>query len=841
MSNPFPRAAALPAGAIALAAGTMVGLGTDHQAWTGPPALEGWLDAFLVIGAVLAVTSAAALWAAGPRLGSVMLACSACAVLGLVVGTHDARTWHRCRLALGVTHHQARALVELHGTVVTAPDAARVPDRDLQPLAADRRAVRFTLGAIHGPHGEPWPDRATINARIGVGSTDLAIGDRIRVTGWITPMRPPTNPGGYDMARWARSRFVVGSLFIDSPDLVRRTGHDPRPVDLWKHLLVRRLERLVDGMAPDLAALCVAMTLGPTSAPMDDIAADCQVTGMTHVLALSGFNVGLLLALAARVLVLLPARGPPRAALLVACAAVFMASASAGISADRAALAAMVASGAAGFGGRVRAWHAASIVMVAIVLATPCALLDIGFQLSAVVALALAAWAHRAPWLAESLVRCVVRGPGPLAPPTRTRSTMQALVAAMIVGTIAFLASTPIVLHHFGSITPLVVPGSIVAAPLSAAIVTLCTIGLVASAVSVGLASWITVPAGWCAAAFAILADGLASFTAAAWSVEPIHGLACTGALACLVLAMRRIRAVHRPSTAPWLAPPLLALVWWAWPGRFDLRVTVLDVGNGSAWVVEYGDEAFLVDAGSLDAPDVGARAILPALRSLGIGRLSAMSLSHADLDHLNGMPAILERLPVDRLWTTRAVIEGACDGTPSARVLDAAGAVGAVPIGIECGDAMRIGAGTWSALHPAADTRPFPRNESSLVWFVRVGHATLLLTGDVEEQGARRVHAAIEAHSRPGDLMLVELPHHGSFRPGVATLLERLRPAWIGQSTGPARIMRDRWAFLDATSLRSVTARDGAVRVTIDGASMRVERWDHGWKTVPEAIKALR
>jgi hypothetical protein len=71
--------------------------------------------------------------------------------------------------------------------------------------------------------------------------------------------------------------------------------------------------------------------------------------------------------------------------------------------------------------------------------------------------------------------------------------------------------------------------------------------------------------------------------------------------------------------------------------------------------------------------------------------------------------------------------------------------------------------------------------------------------------------------------------------------LLERLRPAWIGQSTGPARITRDRWAFLDATTLRSVTARDGAVRVTIDGASMRVERWDHGWKTVPEAIKALR
>jgi beta-lactamase superfamily II metal-dependent hydrolase len=106
----------------------------------------------------------------------------------------------------------------------------------------------------------------------------------------------------------------------------------------------------------------------------------------------------------------------------------------------------------------------------------------------------------------------------------------------------------------------------------------------------------------------------------------------------------------------------------------------------------------------------------------------------------------------------------------------------------------------------------------------------SLLLTGDIEEDGSRRVRAGINGAIRKENTLLMELPHHGSFRPGVASLIEHLKPAWIGQSTGPARLVRDRWAWIDATTPRSVTARDGAVRVTIRDGAMTVERWEHGW-----------
>jgi len=818
----------------------MVALGTDHHAWLAPPALHAWgaaLPAFTAVLVMVAMVCAACM---PLTRGVVVLVLAACASLGLVLGTHDARSWHMCVESLGIGHPGARTLVTLTATVVAAPEPARLADPLMEPLAADRRAVRFTLGSITGADGVPWPDRATINARIASTHTDLAIGDRVMVKGWISPMRTSSNPGGYDMSRWARSRFVLGSLFIESNDLVDRIGYDHQPIEGWRRMIVLRLQSIVSTMAPEHAALCVAMTLGPTGAPMDDIASDCQVTGMTHVLALSGFNVGLLLGLAARLLSFTACRGSVRAVALVACAALFMLSASAGISADRAAVAAMVVSASAGMARGIKAWHAASTVATIIVADAPSALLDIGFQLSVVVAAALAAWAGRAPSLAS---RCTGRflGAAPSDPwVDRVRKATEWCIAATIVGTIAFLASAPIVMHHFGLVNPLVVPGSIMAAPLSAAIVTLCTIALVVGMVSTVAAAWIVVPASWCAAAFAALADSLARVTCAAWSVEPIHGLACISALICLVLALRRpppqrgsTRIACAAARQVWFLPPMVALAWWAWPAHFDLRVTMLDVGNGSAWIVEHGETVVLVDGGSLDVPDVGARTIVPALRALGIDQLTMVSLSHADIDHLNGLPGVLERLPIGCLVTTACVIEGSCDGTASGRVLSAAWPVGCPPMGIESGDALEFPGVSWSALHPGRDVQPFPRNESSLVWLVDAPGCSPLLTGDIEEDGARRVHAAMDDLPPARKPIVMELPHHGSFRPGVASLIERLKPAWIGQSTGPARLAQDRWSWIDASTIRSVTARDGAVRITARGGCLSVERWERGWQTL--------
>lgn len=795
----MPAPVVLPGLAIALATGVMLAVGTNEDAWLAPPSFARAHDALLAC-ALAGAAIASALWCVkGVTPATVAVGWCAALLLGAAHGTNDALAWRACLDAAGVAHPEARSMILIEGTVLTAPQAARRADPLMEPLAHERTAVRFVLGRLatasptDASAPTPWPSGAQLLVRLAVGSSPLAIGDRIAVRGWVTPMRPASNPGGYDMSRWGRSRWVVASMFVESTALIERVGSDPQPLACWRNHLVRRLTHVLRDAPADASALGVAMTLGPTSAPMDAIAADCQVTGMTHVIALSGFNVGLLLAMAGRALAATPLRGVARGAVLAACAVLFIISATAGFSADRAGVAALVVAVAGGSGYRVRVWSAAGIVVICMVVLTPAAVLDIGFQLSVVVALVLASWG----W--------------------RTQA-------------VAFLASTPIVLHHFGAFTPLVVPGSLVAAPMSAVVVTLCTLALIVDGVVpvVGAAAGalITVPATWAASAFAWFADALASLHWASWSVDPIPGWVCVGTLASLAAALH----LRKPW---WLLVWLVAFCWWAWPARFDLRVTMLDVANGSAWVVEHQGAAALIDAGSLDVPDVGARTVVPALRALGITRLDAVSLSHADLDHLNALPEVFTRLPVKRFLTTAMVVQGACDGTPSARVLDAAASQGCVPEAIEAMDLVWLGESPWHALHPLPGAPPFPRNESSLSWLVGDHRGQLLLCGDIEEGGSLRVLRALGSARQGSAPLLMELPHHGSFRPGVAKLIEAACPQWIGQSTGPARLVRDRWAWLDRTVARHATARDGAVRVTIMDGSVTVERWSGGWRPI--------
>jgi len=173
----------LPAVAVALAAGTMVALGTDHHAWMAAPLLGAWgvalpaCTAFLVLGAAACVASVPL------TRGILVLVLAACVSLGLVLGTHDARSWHRCMQSLGVTHPDARTLVALTGTVVTAPEPSRLADPVMEPLASDRRAVRFALGSIcsgDGVRGRDMP-RSTCASRVPTPTWRSATASRSRV------------------------------------------------------------------------------------------------------------------------------------------------------------------------------------------------------------------------------------------------------------------------------------------------------------------------------------------------------------------------------------------------------------------------------------------------------------------------------------------------------------------------------------------------------------------------------------------------------------------------------------------------------------------------------------
>jgi competence protein ComEC len=83
-------------------------------------------------------------------------------------------------------------------------------------------------------------------------------------------------------------------------------------------------------------------------------------------------------------------------------------------------------------------------------------------------------------------------------------------------------------------------------------------------------------------------------------------------------------------------------------------EVTFFDVGQGSAIMIRSEDKVVLFDAGPQQSieSDAGSNTIVPALRLLGIRKIDLLVLSHLDAGHIGGLNAILDAMPIEKIWT---------------------------------------------------------------------------------------------------------------------------------------------------------------------------------------------
>src|SRR5262249_21907770 len=159
------------------------------------------------------------------------------------------------------------------------------------------------------------------------------------------------------------------------------------------------------------------------------------------------------------------------------------------------------------------------------------------------------------------------------------------------------------------------------------------------------------------------------------------------------------------------------------------------------------------------------------ALRALGVGALDLLVVSHGDLDHRGGVPAVLRALPVREVWLPL----GASQDGAFAELREAARAAG-VPV-------RERGAGSPPARLGDLAVAPFwrsaaagglSRNDRSLVVRVEWAGRRVLLPGDLEAAG----EGALLASGADLRADVLKLPHHGSRTSSTAALLARVAPA---------------------------------------------------------------
>lgn len=260
-----------------------------------------------------------------------------------------------------------------------------------------------------------------------------------------------------------------------------------------------------------------------------------------------------------------------------------------------------------------------------------------------------------------------------------------------------------------------------------------------------------------------------------------------------------------------------------------SLRLTFLSVGQSESTLLELPDgRTMLIDGGGYlfeTESDFGERYLLPALRTLGVKKIDYLVLSHPHPDHLGGLPAVAEQMPVGEFW------QGPWQGSsPDYWRLRGALKQHKVPLRILAGgDQPLVGNNlTIKVYAPFVAEKSFKQlagdNEDSLVLAINYGYFSALFTGDA----GLPTEQAMAEQGLPPSVTLLKVGHHGSRSATGEPFLERLKPELAVISVGrgnrfglPTAEVVGRLVRHNVQLYR--TDQDGTIRVETDGIVSRI------------------
>ncbi|MGA8044673.1 MAG: ComEC/Rec2 family competence protein [Dermatophilaceae bacterium] len=708
-------------------------------------------------------------WALAWSSGTGLVVGGLLVALGLVVVRRSASVGLTCLVT---------ALVVLPGALHTwREDAGPVEELARSGSVAQVTARVLAEPIVLGGVGE----RTRVLVRVRLLSVDAR--------GYRTSVSTPVLVRGderWGMLQWRESvRFTARLRAADDGSAERAvlTPLGPPVVDPHRTPLLAasdhvrsRLRVAVDSLPRDARALVPALVVGDTTLTPDELTEAMRATGMSHLSAVSGSNLAILLTAVMAVVVHTSLRRRTRVVIGLGVIVAFIVIARPEPSVLRAA--AMGAVGVLAFS-RARAsagLPALGATVVALLVVDPWLARSYGFVLSTLATLGLILFAR--PW-GRAIHRRL---------PARAR--LPPVVGdALAIPVAAHVMTAPVVVLLQGSVSTIGVVANLLAAPLVAP----ATLGGALTALVAALWS----PAGgvlaWTAALPAWLIARIARWAVTVpggtlpWPDGP-PGALLLAALSLLLLASGPwLLWLSRTRPTPFAVTGALALaVSWpvgtlTWPPP-GWRVVVCDVGQGDGIVVASGPgRAVVVDTG----PDSGA--VSPCLRRLEVTHVDAVVLTHFDADHISGLADLVARWPV-----TEILVSPVAEPPEGAEQVTRVAADHRIPlVELRVGDRLVWDEATATVWWPS---RPIHSgsmsNNASVVLAVETGpppspgepdrRVRALLLGDVEREAGAAILTRLRREPAWQDfadrLDLVKTPHHGS--PNIDETLVRALPA---------------------------------------------------------------
>ncbi len=661
-------------------------------------------------------------------------------------------------------------------------------------------------------------------------------GDRIHAVGSFRPAQvgyrnpvTPSNDGPLG------PRETAGRLAVESPaDLqIQAPEGGPRMWRVFLGALARwrqnARQQLLGAGGDTAGPLLLAIVLGDTAETTPSQYRVFRRSGLLHLFSVSGLHAGII-ALALYAL-LAPVPIPHRVRTLTIAAGVFVYAGLVGFRLPVVRTAIMVTALCLQGWLRRPTDQLSRLVFAALVILSlwPGSLFEVGFQLSF---LAVFTFIVFSPLVTEWIPLGAIshRGVRPW-----IRIQFRLILRALLLLTILQVVLAPILAYCFQQVSVVAPFANLIVVPLATGILLLGAALAGPALLLPELTALLALPAGLLAHLALRISEAIAAIPHAAWTLRPFphwmvalwYGLLFGGVF--MEFGRGPGQAARRRSAALLHAYGLVAVLVWLPILRPDtsdrLRVTFLDVGQGDCVLLQFpGGGSLLVDCGPQFPPGLTRYTLEPVLRGQGLDAVDLVLVTHADGDHIGGLPDLLESFTLRRL--------AFADSPDNAEIWESIQPL----LDKRSTPVLRPGAGRRlqtnlpglriDVLHPDPVGEGFrgDRNTRSVVLRLQWRRFSLLLPGDADAEAEAEILKRYDPASLRSTVL--KAGHHGSASSTTVPFLQAVCPQWVVFSCG----RHNRYGHPDPTVLRRCqevgaaihrTDRHGALVLETDGQSL--------------------
>lgn len=709
----------------------------------------------------------------------------------LMVGLSVVKYWRLMIFVIGMLWSIGYSMM---GMSETLPQALEGKDFEVEGYIDSLPAVkqnRTTFDFVLKRTQEDMPQKIRLSWYY--PQQTIKAGQYWRLTVRLRKPRGRFNPGGFDYEMWLFSRGIGAVGYVrDHPEPELLSQYGKQSLSAWRQSLVDRMNARL-GDSPSLAFI-KALTIGERSSLTQAQWDVFRKTGTAHLVAISGLHVGFvagliyLLVLKAWIYTGILSFSPQKAAVIGALFAAFCYAALAGFAlpTQRALIMITVGLLAVYWQRQLTPLHAVSMALFAVLIIDPLSVHSASF------------------WLSFSAVLLIIYT---MAGRLRGIGYWRSLIR---VDWVVSVGLTPIIMLNFQQIAFVAPLANLVAVPvISLLVAPSCLFAVmmmpvfpVLSSGLFGLADWVLEKL-WLF--LSVCADW--SWASATTAQPPIY--AVVFALAGVFLLLSPKGTPCRYLSVLMFLP--LVFVDVDKPGRGEISMTLLDVGQGLATVVETQNHTLVFDTGAKfsDDFDMGKAVVLPFLRFQGIDNIDVLLISHGDNDHIGGAESVLQGMSVEKVISSVTAMKNSHQS-------------------MTCQSGFRW---NWdevqfSLLSPPQQDYFSDENDNSCVLKISNGRFSFLLTGDIEkpaEQWMLQQYGGTLA----SDVLIA--PHHGSKTSSGLAFLQQVDPevalipaGYRNRFAFPHRQVLDRYRQLEIDWLN--IAEEGAIIVKTDREALLLE-----------------